>query len=57
MYHDCAGLREEEFIREEKGEKQCQSRAERFPAIHFVLIQYSVLRALALLSKAAWLFS
>jgi hypothetical protein len=53
MYHGCAGLREEEFIREKKGQKKSQRRKERFSAIHFALIQYSVLRALALL----WLFS
>jgi hypothetical protein len=44
-------LREGEFVREKNGEKESQSRKKRFPAIHFALIQRSVLRVLALLSK------
>jgi hypothetical protein len=38
-------------VRETKGEKESQSRKKRFPPIHFALNQYSVLQALALLSK------
>lgn len=52
MYHGCAGLRDKSSFVKRKGRKNPRAGRKAFQQIHFVLIEYSAPRALALLSKS-----